>query len=351
MENIPVGIVDGDNTSMSREVVRTVEAVPTFKVMHRYTDETAARRATQSKEIYGYLVIPTGFTADVMAGRQTTLAYYYHYALLSVGGEVRGAFETVLRQLSMAPIVMQATALGIGEEQITTFLLPVKASSHPLFNPDLDYSVYLSNPFFFILFQVIILLTTVYAVGSEIKFGTGAEWLSEAGGNIVDAVAGKLLPYTVSFQPDEYIGELCYVRSYAHTVFMWFLAAQPYGNPVCRLDTSTGGLHLLCLSRTQHHYQHRVDGRFAWCNAVRCDLSCVLDVCSCALCFLLVPCPPFHRDLPEFALRGLRFCLDLGELRCAALLPSSLAADVAPFEESDCERRDVEASRLLKKEI
>lgn len=44
MENIPVGVVDEDNTSMSREVVRTVEAVPTFKVTHRYVDETAARR-------------------------------------------------------------------------------------------------------------------------------------------------------------------------------------------------------------------------------------------------------------------------------------------------------------------
>mgnify|MGYP002233301207 FL=1 len=68
------GVVDEDNTSMSREVVRTVEAVPTFKVTHRYVDETAARRATQSKEIYGYLVIPTGFTADAIAGRQATLA-------------------------------------------------------------------------------------------------------------------------------------------------------------------------------------------------------------------------------------------------------------------------------------
>ena len=199
MENIPVGVVDEDNTSMSREVVRTVEAVPTFKVTHRYVDETAARRATQSKEIYGYLVIPTGFTADAIAGRQATLAYYYHYALLSVGGEVRGAFEAVLRQLSMAPVVMQATALGIGEERVATFLLPVKASSHPLFNPDLDYSVYLSNPFFFILFQVIILLTTVYVIGGEVKFGTGAEWLSTAGGNIMTAVVGKLLPYTVIF--------------------------------------------------------------------------------------------------------------------------------------------------------
>ena len=92
-----------------------------------------------------------------------------------MGGEVRGAFETLLRTLSLAPVVVQATAMGLGENQITTFLLPVRSSSHPLFNPDLDYSVYLSNPFFFVFFQVIILLVTVYAIGSEIKFRTGDE--------------------------------------------------------------------------------------------------------------------------------------------------------------------------------
>lgn len=199
MENIPVGIVDQDQSALSRQVVRQVEAVPTFRVTRHFADSEAARQATQAKEIYGYLVIPSHFEADATAGRGTTLAYYYHYALLSVGGEVRGAFETVLRQISMGPVVMQATALGIGEEQVATFLLPVKASNHPLFNPDLDYSVYLSNPFFFIFFQVIILLTTVYAVGSEIKFGTGHAWLSAAGGNIVTAVVAKLLPYTVIF--------------------------------------------------------------------------------------------------------------------------------------------------------
>ena len=199
MENIPVGIVDQDQTALSREVTRTVEAVPTFKVTRHYADQEAARRVTQSKEIYGYLVIPDHFEADALSGRQATLAYYYHYALLSVGGEVRGAFATVLSQLSMDPIIMQATALGIGKEQIPSFLLPVKSSNHPLFNPDLDYSVFLSNPFFFVFFQIIVLLTTVYTVGSGIKFGTGAEWLSAAGGNIVTAVAGKLLPYTVIF--------------------------------------------------------------------------------------------------------------------------------------------------------
>lgn len=199
MENIPIGIVDLDQTATSRSITRQVEAVPTFKVTKHYTNDVDARRDTQRKEIYGYLIIQPNFEEKVLGGRDAVLSYYYHYALLSVGGEVRGAFETVLRTLSMSPVVSEATALGINEKEIETFLVPVNAQSHPLFNPDLDYSVYLSNPFFFILLQVIILLVTVYAVGSEIKFKTGDGWLAAAQGNMVTAIIGKLLPYTVIF--------------------------------------------------------------------------------------------------------------------------------------------------------
>lgn len=199
MENIPIGIVDQDQTALSRQLSRQVEAVPTFRVTQHYADAESARRATQAKEIYGYLVIPNQFEKDVAGGRQTTLSYYYHYALLSVGGEVRGAFESLLRTFSMAPIVAQATAIGISQKEVSTFLVPIKAQNHPLYNPDLDYSVYLSNPFFFIFFQVIVLLTTVYAVGSEIKFHTADEWLSAANMNMITALFGKLLPYTIIF--------------------------------------------------------------------------------------------------------------------------------------------------------
>ena len=63
----------------------------------------------------------------------------------------------------------------------------------------MDYSIYLSQPFFFVLFQILILLTTVYSIGSELKFGGVGEWLETARGNILTAVAGKLLPYTLIF--------------------------------------------------------------------------------------------------------------------------------------------------------
>lgn len=199
MENLPVGIVDLDQTATSRNIVRTVSAVPTFNITGYYTDDESARKATQKKEIYGYLVIPGNFEANLLGGRQTTLPYYYHYALLSVGSELHGAFETVLQTLSLTPVVTEAVALGIEESRIESFLVPVNAESHPLYNPDLDYSIYLSHPFFFILFQVIILLVTVYVIGSEIKFRTAGAWLGSAGMNMFTAIAAKLLPYTVIF--------------------------------------------------------------------------------------------------------------------------------------------------------
>ena len=199
MVNIPVGIVDQDQSATSREIIRTVEAVPTLQVTQTFADPLSARKATQQKEIYGYLVIPPDFEAKVVNGNNATLSYYYHYALLSVGTEVKGAFESVLQELSMGTVVSAAEASGISETQIETFLLPVNIQSHPLYNPDLNYSVYLCLPFFFILFQIIVLLVTTYVIGIEIKFKTASEWFGCARLNPVVAVAGKMAPYTLIF--------------------------------------------------------------------------------------------------------------------------------------------------------
>ena len=178
MENIPIGIVDLDATATSRQIARTVASVPTTRVTARYAEETDAREAMQRKEIY---------------------AYYYHFALLSVGVEIRSAMETVMAAISVSPVAAAGLAAGAAEQSIGSFLLPVTMQAHPLFNPSLDYSIYLTNPFFFILLQILILLVTLYVLGSEIKFGTAGNWFQTAGMNILSAVAGKLLPYTVIF--------------------------------------------------------------------------------------------------------------------------------------------------------
>ena len=190
MENLPVGVVDADQTSLSRSIVRMVDATPELEVTKHYANETEARKAIQRKEIYGYLLIPSGIKS---------LCYYYHNAMLSVGGELHSTFETILKQVSVTPIVTEAVGLGESQTNITSFLVPISEEEMVSYNPNRNYAIYLSQPFFFVFLQVLLLLVTTYSLGSESKFGTSDEWLQMAKGNIGIAVIGKLLPYTFIF--------------------------------------------------------------------------------------------------------------------------------------------------------
>lgn len=229
MEHLPIGIVDADNSAVSRSIVRHIEAVPTFNVAFHFADDAEARAAIRKKEIYGYLSIPSQFEESIRRGDNATLCYYYHYALLAVGGEVMSAFETALIPVRIAPIKNEAVALGAAPQRIESFLLPINADNHALYNPSLDYAVYLALPIYYIMLQIVVLLVTLYAVGSERKsysmpvrnaHGASGEtsanvsqgaphgsiekrvaspWLCVAEGNIFVAVVGKLLPYTLIF--------------------------------------------------------------------------------------------------------------------------------------------------------
>ena len=212
LENLPVGVVDHDNTSASRNIIRKVAATPALSVTHHYANESEARKDVQRKVIYGYLVIPSGFASKVGNNQVVTLCYYYHNALLGVGGELRSTFERLLKQLSVQPIALEAIGWGEDKRAVTSFLMPVTEEVFPVYNSERNYSVYLSQPFYFVFLQILLLLVTTFALGSETKWCTTKEWLQTAQGNIVVAVVGKLLPYTLIFIGMGLLGNQFFLR-------------------------------------------------------------------------------------------------------------------------------------------
>ncbi len=200
IEHVPIAIVDLDHTATSRQVARNVSAVPTLQVTQMLDNEWEARRAVQAREIYGYVVLPLKFEEDATAGRGATVCYYYQLTFLSVGNELLAGLTEALTPVALSPVALQAVeAGGLTEQRAETFLLPVQGSDHPVYNPSLDYTIYLGHPFYYVLFQILILLTTMYAVGGELKFHTAGNWLLSARGNMLTALLAKLLPYTLIY--------------------------------------------------------------------------------------------------------------------------------------------------------
>ena len=59
-EDMPVGVVDLDNTTTSRSLIRRLDAFQSSKVVAHYPSVAEARRAIQENEIYAFLYIQIG---------------------------------------------------------------------------------------------------------------------------------------------------------------------------------------------------------------------------------------------------------------------------------------------------
>ena len=64
---LPAGVVDADNTSTTREVIRNLDAFQQTDIIEHYPDVAAARKAMQQGKIYAFYYIPQGTTELAIA--------------------------------------------------------------------------------------------------------------------------------------------------------------------------------------------------------------------------------------------------------------------------------------------
>lgn len=198
-QEMPVAVVDNDNTSMTRAIVRQLDTYQTSHVQRHYATVAEARHAIQEGKIFAFLYIPKGTTDDVLSQRRPTISYYYSSTSLTAGALSYRDMKTATTLATAAVGKATLTARGMTERQAMTFLQPVTLDVHLLNNPCTNYSLYLSTILIPACIMLFIMLLTTYTLGAELKEGTGRELMEKAGGNIFIALAGKLLPQTLLF--------------------------------------------------------------------------------------------------------------------------------------------------------
>ena len=69
-QRLPIGIVDLDNTSTTRSIIRRLDGFQNSQIVANYPSVAEARHAMQQNDIYAFLYIPKGTTDDLLASRQ-----------------------------------------------------------------------------------------------------------------------------------------------------------------------------------------------------------------------------------------------------------------------------------------
>ena len=198
-QDLPIGVVDQDNSTMSRGLIRNLDAMQNSRVMYRFANITEARNAMQQGEVYAYLYIPDGTASKLLSGRQPKISFYYTMTCMTAGSMASKDMKTIGMLGSAAVGQATLSAKGASPQQIKAALQPVTIDAHMIANPEGSYNYSLTTVFVPGILMLFMALLSAYALGMEMKFDTGKEWLARADGNIVVAILGKYIVHALIF--------------------------------------------------------------------------------------------------------------------------------------------------------
>lgn len=196
---VPAGVVDLDHSQMSRRLTRSLDAMELIDVVEAPMDYHAAMEAVQEGKILGFFMIPENFERDAVSGRGPQLTYYFNLSIYVPGSLMFKGFKTMGVTAAGGLVQTNLVSKGAPEALAGVVLQPLTVNSHPLNNPWLNYSYYLSPSFLYGVLELMIFIMTAFSITQEIKTGSSVEWLQTARDRTATALLGKLFPQAVIF--------------------------------------------------------------------------------------------------------------------------------------------------------
>ncbi|MFA7077856.1 MAG: ABC transporter permease [Syntrophomonas sp.] len=195
--NLPIGIVDMDNTVLSRKMSQWVDATSETEIVFRSPNLNEAQHELMTGKIQGIVLIPEGTEKEILKGSGQIVPVYINNTNILIGGYLQKGIYKALATLSSGIKLQIEMKKGRSLEQAMANIYPINTHQHVLFNPFGNYAYFLLSALFPLLIVLFTMLSTIYATGIELREGTGPNWLDHADGSIIVALVGKLIPYTL----------------------------------------------------------------------------------------------------------------------------------------------------------
>ena len=195
--SLPVAVVDEDNSYLSRRLVSMLYATHETALAEGVADMAEARAKLLAGDVVGVVEIPTNFSENLLSGVTTAVRYYDSGTNISTSSLSSKGVQTAVSSFGIGVALQRAEMEGAMPDEAMAQAMPIGFSTYALFNPWLNYAYYVAPCFWVMILIIASMLSTIYAVGSELRYDTSVEWLRSANGSLVGAIAGKLAPATL----------------------------------------------------------------------------------------------------------------------------------------------------------
>ena len=194
---LPVAVVDEDNSSLSRKLVSMIRATHQTSLAEGCADMAEARERLLQGDVVAVVEIPEGFSKDLLAGVPTEVILYDSGTNVSSNSLAAKGVHTAVTSFGVGVALQRAEMVGAAPNEAMAQVMPIGFSTYGLFNPWLNYAYYVAPCFLVMILIIAAMLSTIYAIGSELRRATTVTWLRSANGSLVGGLMGKLAPTTI----------------------------------------------------------------------------------------------------------------------------------------------------------
>lgn len=164
VREVPAVVVDNSRSSLSREYLRKVDASPETSIVTHCADMEEARLMLKERKAYGIIYIPSGFSDDIVRGKQTQVSIFcdmrgllYYKALLTANTNVSLAMNADIK-------MERAGNTTARQDEITAY--PIEYEDIAIFNPTNGFAAFLIPAVLILIIQQTLLLGIGLAAGT-----------------------------------------------------------------------------------------------------------------------------------------------------------------------------------------
>lgn len=196
----PLVVVDYNQSSLSREFIRRVDASPDVRIIAQPNNESEAYQAIAQEQAYGILIIPKDFNKNLAQGVQATIdlhttfaatLYYKAYSL-----------ATTEVALSMGREIERARNYGASAEASRIAVRPIDSEWIAPYNPQSGFQGFLLPGVLVLIIQQTLLLGISMVAGTQREKGSLVAPRLRIGGHqasIMRMLLGKALCYFITY--------------------------------------------------------------------------------------------------------------------------------------------------------
>lgn len=174
--DLPIGVIDQDNSPVANTAVRYLEASPTLTVKQLYYSQADAEAAILQRDIYAVVIIPEDFSRNILSNKPSPLILQVNAQYGTHSGIIQTAVQTVASTLSAGVEIKRLVKQGVASSQVMTAYSPISIQRISLFNAATNYQQFLASTVIPALLHILAMVVGATTIGRELRDKNIGRW-------------------------------------------------------------------------------------------------------------------------------------------------------------------------------